>query len=109
MRASFCVLGPLLSRRKKAVVALPGGCRIGSRPVDLHLQALEALGTIHIESNYVVAKAKSLHAADIELSGPFGPTVTGTANVMMAAVLARVKPFSAAQRANRKLSIWASF
>ena len=90
MRASFCVLGPLLARRGRAVVALPGGCRIGQRPVDLHLQGLAALGAkIRIENGYVIAEAKSLHGAEMNLSGLRGPTVTGTANVLMAAVLAR--------------------
>src|SRR5262249_15420730 len=90
MRASFCVLGPLLARRGKAVVALPGGCRIGPRPVDLHLIGLAALGAdIEIKDGYVLARAKALHGAKIDLSGPRGPTVTGTANVLSAAVLAR--------------------
>ncbi len=90
MRAGFCVLGPLLARRVKAQVALPGGCRIGPRPIDLHLQGLTALGAdIRIENGHVVAQAKSLRGAEMDLSGPNGPTVTGTANVMMAAVLAR--------------------
>jgi UDP-N-acetylglucosamine 1-carboxyvinyltransferase len=90
MRASFCVLGPLLARRGRAVVALPGGCCIGPRPVDLHLQGLSAMGAkIRIEHNYVVAEAKLLHGAEMNLAGLHGPTVTGTANVLMAAVLAR--------------------
>src|SRR6478752_5699214 len=90
MRASFCVLGPLLARRGKAVVALPGGCRIGARPIDLHLKGLTALGAdIHVKDGYVFAHAKALHGAKIDLSGPRGPTVTGTANVLSAAVLAR--------------------
>ncbi len=88
--ASFCVLGPLLARRKKAIVALPGGCQIGYRPVDLHLQGLTALGAkIRIEDNLVIAEAKSLHGVEMDMSGLRGPTVTGTANVLMAAVLAR--------------------
>lgn len=90
MRASFCVLGPLLARRGRAVVALPGGCRIGPRPLDLHLSGLAALGAnIRIENGYVIAEAKSLHGAEMNLSGLNGSTVTGTANVLMAAVLAR--------------------
>jgi UDP-N-acetylglucosamine 1-carboxyvinyltransferase len=90
MRAGFCVLGPLLARRGKAIVALPGGCRIGPRPIDLHLQGLTALGAkIRIENGCVVAQAKSLRGVEMDLSGPNGPTVTGTANVLMAAVLAR--------------------
>jgi UDP-N-acetylglucosamine 1-carboxyvinyltransferase len=90
MRASFCVLGPLIARRGSATVALPGGCAIGERPVDLHLKGLAALGAeLRIEGGCVVARAKRLRAARISLAGPRGPTVTGTANVMMAATLAR--------------------
>ena len=90
MRASFCVLGPLLARRGRAVVPLPGGCNIGHRPVDLHLKGLAALGAqLQLQCGYVVAAARRLHGAPIDLSGPNGPTVTGTANVMSAAVLAR--------------------
>jgi len=92
MRASFCVLGPLLARRGRAVVSLPGGCAIGPRPVDLHLQGLAALGAdLRIEHGYVLARARRgrLSGATIDLRGPRGPTVTGTANVLSAAVLAR--------------------
>jgi UDP-N-acetylglucosamine 1-carboxyvinyltransferase len=90
MRAGFCVLGPLLARRGAAVVSLPGGCAIGDRPVDLHLAGLAALGAdIRIEHGYVVARAGRLTGATIHLAGPRGPTVTGTANVLSAAVLAR--------------------
>jgi UDP-N-acetylglucosamine 1-carboxyvinyltransferase len=90
MRASFCVLGPLLARRGRAIVALPGGCAIGTRPVDLHLKGLAALGAdIRIEQGYVVARATRLHGAKMSLAGPRGPTVTGTANVMAAATIAR--------------------
>jgi UDP-N-acetylglucosamine 1-carboxyvinyltransferase len=89
MRASFCVLGPLLARRGRAVVSLPGGCNIGPRPVDLHLAGLAALGAeLRIEHGYVIAEAKRLVGARIQLAGPQGPTVTGTANVLAAAVLA---------------------
>lgn len=89
MRASFCVLGPLLARRGRAVVALPGGCNLGDRPVDLHLKGLAALGAeIQIQRGYVVARAKRLRGAEIQLAGVHGSTVTGTANVMMAATLA---------------------
>jgi len=90
MRAGFCVLGPLLARRRSAVVSLPGGCNIGPRPVDLHLAGLAALGAeLRIEHGYVIARADRLTGAKIRLSGPCGPTVTGTANVLCAAVLAR--------------------
>ncbi len=89
MRASFCVLGPLLARRGRAVVSLPGGCNIGTRPVDLHLAGLAALGAdLQIKHGYVVARARKLRGAVINLRGPAGPTVTGTANVMAAATLA---------------------
>ncbi len=89
MRASICALGPLLARRKRARVSLPGGCVFGYRPVDLHLKGLKALGAkIHNEHGYIVVEAEKLHGAYIYLGGPFGSTVLGTANVMMAAVLA---------------------
>ena len=90
MRASICVLGPLLAKRGKARVAMPGGCAIGSRPVDLHLRGLRALGAeIELEGGDIVATAKKLTGASIFLGGPFGSTVLGTANVMMAATLAQ--------------------
>ncbi len=89
MRASFCVLGPLLARRGRAVVSLPGGCNIGPRPVDLHLAGLAALGAdLKVDRGYVIARAERLSGADIRLTGPRGPTVTGTANVLSAAVMA---------------------
>lgn len=89
MRASICVLGPLIARRKRACVSLPGGCNIGHRPIDLHLKGLAALGAeIAIERGYVVAQARRLQGAVIDLSGPAGSTVTGTCNVMTAACLA---------------------
>lgn len=92
MRASFCVLGPLLGKLKKAKVSLPGGCVIGVRPVDLHLKGIKALGAdISIDSGYVVAKASRLHGAYIYLGGVYGSSVLATDNVMMAAVLARGK------------------
>ncbi len=89
MRASVCVLGPLLAKRKGARVSMPGGCAIGSRPVDLHLRGLAALGAeIDLDGGDIVARAKKLTGANIFLGGPFGSTVLGTANVMMAATLA---------------------
>ena len=89
MRGSICILGPLLGRQRHARVSLPGGCVIGTRPIDLHLKGMRDLGTkITIENGYIDAKAKRLIGADIFLGGRAGPTVLGTANVMMAAVLA---------------------
>ncbi len=90
MRASFCVLGPLLAKYRQARVSLPGGCIIGVRPVDLHLKGLKALGAdINIEGGYVAAKAKRLRGAHIYLGGEYGSSVLATDNVMMAAVLAQ--------------------
>ncbi len=89
MRAGFCVLGPLLARRGRACVSLPGGCNIGDRPIELHLKGLRALGAeITIDRGYVVARAARLRGAHVDLRGPFGSTVTGTCNVMAAAALA---------------------
>ncbi len=90
MRGSFCVLGPLLARLKKAKVSLPGGCVIGVRPVDLHIKGISALGAdIKLENGYVYAKAKDLRGTDVYLGGMFGSSVLATANVMMCAVLAK--------------------
>ncbi|MFA5145457.1 MAG: UDP-N-acetylglucosamine 1-carboxyvinyltransferase [Candidatus Omnitrophota bacterium] len=92
MRASFCVLGPLIGKLRKAKVSLPGGCIIGVRPVDLHIKGLEALGVdIDIEAGYVVAKADKLKGAYMYLGGVYGSSVLATDNVMMAAVLAKGK------------------
>lgn len=89
MRASVCVMGPLLAKRRQAQVSLPGGCNIGDRPVGLHLQGMEALGaTIELVSGDIHLKSKRLKGGEIFLGGPFGSTVLGTANVMMAASLA---------------------
>jgi len=89
MRASICILGPLVGRLRRASVSLPGGCVIGPRPIDLHLKGLSKLGArITIEGGYVRANASRLRGGDVFLGGRAGPTVLGTANVMMAAVLA---------------------
>jgi UDP-N-acetylglucosamine 1-carboxyvinyltransferase len=86
MRAAILVLGPLVSRFGEARVSLPGGCAIGSRPVDLHIKGLQAMGAeIHIEHGYIHATAKRLHGAHICFDLI---SVTGTENLMMAAVLA---------------------
>ena len=89
MRASICVLGPLMAKHGRARVSMPGGCVIGPRPIDLHLKGLEALGaTFAIEHGYIVGRAERLRGTTMHLSGPFGPSVLATANVMMAATLA---------------------
>ncbi len=86
MRASILVLGPLLARCGEAKVSLPGGCAIGTRPVDQHIKGLQAMGAeISVEHGYVHAKAKRLHGARIVTDMV---TVTGTENLMMAAALA---------------------
>jgi UDP-N-acetylglucosamine 1-carboxyvinyltransferase len=89
MRASVCVMGPLLAKRRQARVSLPGGCNIGDRPIGLHLQGFRALGAeMDLVSGDIHLKAKRLKGTDMFLGGPFGSTVLGTANVMMAACLA---------------------
>jgi len=92
MRGSFCVLGPLLARLKKAKVSYPGGCAIGVRPVDLHIKGLRALGAdIEVEFGYVIAEADKLCGTHLYLGGMFGSSVLATMNVMMAATLAQGK------------------
>jgi UDP-N-acetylglucosamine 1-carboxyvinyltransferase len=87
MRASILVLGPLVARFGQAEVSLPGGCAIGSRPVDQHIRGLQALGAeITVENGYIKAKAKRLKGARILMDMV---TVTGTENIMMAATLAQ--------------------
>ena len=89
MRGSICILGPLLGRTGKALVSMPGGCVIGARPINLHLKGLKSLGAkIRIESGYINATVRRLKGSELFLGGRSGPTVLGTANVMMAAVLA---------------------
>jgi len=89
MRASVCVLGPLLGREKEATVSMPGGCVIGDRPIDLHLKGFEALGSaVRVVGGDVKVLAPALKGAVISMTGKFGSTVLGTDNVMMAAVLA---------------------
>jgi UDP-N-acetylglucosamine 1-carboxyvinyltransferase len=89
MRASILVLGPLVARLHKARVSLPGGCAIGARPINLHLKGLESLGAeIELKHGYVEASAPKLRGGDIYFDVP---TVTGTENLLMAAVLAEGK------------------
>jgi len=90
MRASICILGPLLGRCRRAVISLPGGCVIGDRPIDIHIKGLEALGAeFHQEAGNIVAYAPNLQGCEVDVAGKFGSTVLGTDNVMMAAVLAK--------------------
>ena len=90
MRGSICILGPLIGRLNKAKVSMPGGCVIGARPIDLHLKGMRDLGaSVRIEAGYVHARAKQLSGSESFLGGRCGPTVLGTANVMMAATLAK--------------------
>jgi UDP-N-acetylglucosamine 1-carboxyvinyltransferase len=89
MRASYYVLGPLLGRMGAAKVSLPGGCAIGTRPVDLTLRGIEALGaSVRLDHGYVDATAPSLRGARVLLEGARGPSVGATINTMMAAALA---------------------
>lgn len=90
MRASICLLGPLLARCGRVKISMPGGCVIGHRPIDLHLKGLGALGSqINLEGGYINATSPgNLRGTRIYLAGKAGPTVLGTANVMMAATLA---------------------
>jgi UDP-N-acetylglucosamine 1-carboxyvinyltransferase len=88
MRGSICIAGPLLARLRKTRISLPGGCIIGARPINLHLKGFAALGAkIKIAGGYVEASAKRLVGNSMFLGGRAGPTVLGTANVMMAATL----------------------
>jgi len=90
MRASICVLGPLLARAKYAKVSFPGGCVIGPRPIDLHLKGLKELGaSIDLKDGYIIARAKRMRGKVIYLGGNFGSSVLATANVMMAATLSQ--------------------
>jgi UDP-N-acetylglucosamine 1-carboxyvinyltransferase len=90
MRASICVLGPLLARRGKAIVSIPGGCAIGDRPVDLHVRGLEKMGAqFRTENGNIVGEVSGrLKGCRMYLGGAQGPTVLGTINVMCAAALA---------------------
>jgi UDP-N-acetylglucosamine 1-carboxyvinyltransferase len=89
MRASVLLLGPLLARQKKVRVSLPGGCAIGARPINYHLKGFEKMGAkIRLEKGYVVAEVKKLRGTDYRFPKR---TVTGTENLMMAAVLAEGK------------------
>lgn len=90
MRASICVLGPLLAKRGKAIVSIPGGCAIGDRPVDLHVRGLQKLGAeFRTENGNIVGEVRGrLKGCRMYLGGAQGPTVLGTINVLCAAALA---------------------
>jgi UDP-N-acetylglucosamine 1-carboxyvinyltransferase len=90
MRASICVLGPLLAKRGRAMVSIPGGCNIGDRPVDLHVRGLQKLGAeFRTEKGNIVGEVRGrLRGCTLYLGGAQGPTVLGTINVMCAAALA---------------------
>lgn len=90
MRASICLLGPLLAKHKYAEVSYPGGCIIGPRPIDLHLKGLRAIGAkIKVEKGYIIADGKAMRGGNVYLGGHFGSSVLATANIMMAATLAK--------------------
>ncbi len=91
MRASICLLGPMMARMHRCTLPLPGGCVIGDRPVDLHLRAIQALGArVRVKGgNMVIEAPNGLVGTTIDMRGDSGPTVLGTDNLMMAAVLAR--------------------
>lgn len=89
MRASVCLLGPLVARMRKAEVSIPGGCVIGPRPIDLHIKGLKKLNCeVEIANGYVHVDASNIQGGPVFLGGRSGSTVTGTANIVMAAVLA---------------------
>ena len=91
MRASICLLGPMMARMKRCTLPLPGGCVIGDRPVDLHLRAIQALGArVRVKGgNMVIEAPNGLVGTTVDMRGDSGPTVLGTDNLMMAAVLAK--------------------
>ncbi|MDR1438209.1 MAG: UDP-N-acetylglucosamine 1-carboxyvinyltransferase [Puniceicoccales bacterium] len=90
MRASICLLGPMLARMRRVTMPLPGGCVIGQRPIDLHLHGLRKLGCeIFLQNGLIHASAASLRGTSIFLGGRYGSTVTGTANILCAATLAK--------------------
>jgi len=90
MRASICVLGPVLAKLKHAEVSMPGGCVIGPRPIDLHIKGMRSIGAdVKIEHGYIVASTAGLKGSRVYLGGSFGSSVLATANLMMAATLAK--------------------
>ena len=89
MRGSICILGPLMGRFNEAKVSMPGGCVIGNRPIDLHIRAMQRMGAeVELKAGVVQVNAENLRGNSIFMGGRHGSTVTGTANAIMAAVLA---------------------
>ncbi len=89
MRASICVAGPLVARKREAKISLPGGCVFGPRPIDLHIKGLQQLGCeMTIDGGYMHFDASKLKGSELFLGGRYGSSVTGTANMIMAATLA---------------------
>ena len=90
MRASICVLGPLLGAIGRARISLPGGCAIGNRPIDLHLKGMKQLGAeVNLSHGFVIADGKRMRGAEVFLGGRFRSSVLATANVLMAAVMTK--------------------
>lgn len=88
MRASICLLGPILARHRRAKISFPGGCIIGPRPIDLHLKGVQALGAnLKVETGYIIADGKNLKGSHIYLGGHFGSSVLATDNIMMLGTL----------------------
>ena len=110
MRASVCVMGPLLAKRRRAQVSMPGGCAIGDRPIDLHIQGLQTLGAdFELLNGDVLLRAKKLKGSEVFLGGPFGSSVTATANVMMAATLAEGRTVIASAACEPEVTDLASY
>lgn len=110
MRASVCVLGPLLAKRRRAQVSMPGGCAIGDRPIDLHIMGLQTLGADYeLLNGDVLLSAKRLKGTEIFLGGPFGSSVTATANVLMGAVLAEGRSIIASAACEPEVTDLANF
>ena len=90
MRASICVLGPLLGAIGRARISMPGGCSIGTRPINLHIKGLKQLGAVmYLSHGFVVARADRMRGAEVFLGGRFGSSVLATSNILMAAVKTR--------------------
>lgn len=110
MRASICLLGPILAKLKHAEVSMPGGCVIGTRPIDLHLKGLRSIGAdIKIEHGYVIADGKNLKGNRVYLGGKFGSSVLATANILMAATLTKGKTVIESAACEPELTDMANF